>query len=393
MKIASKKSIFLVIMVVLSALFEAIIMPLSFAVYATDNPPVSSPISIPLPIPTSGISVDTNSVNVNLARVNAQDGLIYGPGFTITSSGATGWQIKYNQPTQGQGFYESSGGINSGSSATIRTYINTNKPNGIYTGSAIIQYYQYSSWHDGPTVQYTITLTDTGIIVLPTPTSTPSATPSPVAKPDLIVTQVMPANINTPPAVGLTNDFNITIKNIGNADARVNNPVWDNKIYISVDVQGLRTCTTSVNEVKAGQSVTVKLRYCAIYKQAGTKRVIVKADSFNLVKENNEANNIYKTSVTVTMPNPSISSLSITPTTMGRYFIIKGQNFGGKGKINLYNMSSSYPFTQASIIYTWSNNWIYGVLPAYLAGGKTYGIQLVNSDGKSSYPVWQYLAK
>lgn len=107
-----------------------------------------------------GITVDKTRVEVYLSRADVQYGLVYGPGFTIISQGATGWQIRYSEPTQGQGFYESSGGITPGATAAIRSYININKPNGIYTGSAIVQYYQNNSWQNGPTVYYTITLTD-----------------------------------------------------------------------------------------------------------------------------------------------------------------------------------------------------------------------------------------
>ena len=69
------------------------------------------------------ITVDKTNVSTSLSRINAQSGFIYGDGFTITSQGATGWLIYNNEPTQGQGFYESSGGISPGSSSNIRTYI------------------------------------------------------------------------------------------------------------------------------------------------------------------------------------------------------------------------------------------------------------------------------
>jgi hypothetical protein len=113
---------------------------------------------IPTPTPVETIKLDKTSVSVILNRSNAVSGLVFGSGFTITSIRANGWAIKFNEPTQGQGFYESSGGIVPGSSTTIRTYINTNKPNGTYTGSAIIQYAVNGNWYDGPTVTYSITL-------------------------------------------------------------------------------------------------------------------------------------------------------------------------------------------------------------------------------------------
>jgi len=105
------------------------------------------------------IVVDKTSVVVTMDAKHTITDLIYGPGFSITSEGATGFQIKYNEPTSGQGFDISSGGISPNQTVNIRSYINANKPNGIYTGSAIVQYSK-DGWFDGPTVTYTITLTD-----------------------------------------------------------------------------------------------------------------------------------------------------------------------------------------------------------------------------------------
>ncbi len=134
-----------------------------------DGPRVSYTITLFGPAtPATNITVDKTSVSVTLDRTGIQTGqLIYGSGFTITSQTATGWEIKYNEATSGQGFYESSGGINPGSSTNIRTYINTNKTNGTYTGSAIVRYEKNGTWYDGPTVSYSIVLTGT------TPSSTP----------------------------------------------------------------------------------------------------------------------------------------------------------------------------------------------------------------------------
>ena len=130
----------------------------------------------PTPIPTTGIKVDKNTVEVTLDKVNAQYGLIYGTGFKITSIDANGWQIKYNEPTSGQGFYESSGGIVPGGIATIRSYINSSKAVGTYTGSATVMYSKNNVWYNGPSVVYKITLIDSS--VLPTLTLTPTPIPN-----------------------------------------------------------------------------------------------------------------------------------------------------------------------------------------------------------------------
>lgn len=111
------------------------------------------------------IIVDKTSIVETLDKSDAQYGLVYGEGFNITSTGATGWQIHYNEPTQGQGFYDSSGGITPGSSYHVRSYLNASKPVGTYTGSAVVEYYKNGKWLPGPTVTYTLTLTDGPISV------------------------------------------------------------------------------------------------------------------------------------------------------------------------------------------------------------------------------------
>lgn len=125
-----------------------------------NNPLLTTPTAQPTSNSSGTITVDTTSVNITLSRTNAQYGLVYGSGFTVTSQGATGFQVHYNEPTQGQGFSTSSGGMTAGSSSTIKSYINVNKSNGIYTGSAVIEYMKDGSWLAGPTVSYSITLTN-----------------------------------------------------------------------------------------------------------------------------------------------------------------------------------------------------------------------------------------
>jgi hypothetical protein len=107
------------------------------------------------------IDVQPLSANETLSRANAVYGLIYGQGITITGKQSTSFQIKYNEPTQGQGFYTSSGGIGVGQTVKVQSYVNSNKPNGTYSGSAIVQYYNSKGvWTNGPTVTYSLNLTD-----------------------------------------------------------------------------------------------------------------------------------------------------------------------------------------------------------------------------------------
>jgi hypothetical protein len=112
---------------------------------------------------TDFLTVTPFAANVTLHRSSANpSGLIMGNGLVISDLKAGGYEFKYNEPTQGQGFYQSSGGLVPGHSVQIQTYINSNKPNGTYQGSAILQYYnsQTAQWVDGPTVTYSITLTN-----------------------------------------------------------------------------------------------------------------------------------------------------------------------------------------------------------------------------------------
>lgn len=114
---------------------------------------------------SGSIILDKTNLVETLYKEDQKYGLVYGRGFNLTSEGATGWQIKYNEPTQGQGFYESSGGITPGNTINIRSYVNASRPNGTYSGSAVVEYYKDGSWKPGPTVTYFLTLTDRTVSV------------------------------------------------------------------------------------------------------------------------------------------------------------------------------------------------------------------------------------
>jgi len=142
------------------------------SVLASQAPVSSSPVpsvSFPSPSPSlpgtpafsdGHISVDKVSVSVTLSRSQAQNGYSYGSGIRITSVDATGFQIKYNETTSGQGFDLLSGGMNPGVSVDLKSFIKTSKPDGIYSGSAVLSYYKDGLWYEGPTINYSITLVD-----------------------------------------------------------------------------------------------------------------------------------------------------------------------------------------------------------------------------------------
>lgn len=102
--------------------------------------------------------ISNNTVNVILDRSTTTGEKIYGPGFNLTSSGATLWNIKYTSNVSGLGFEPSSAVIKPNQTSTIRTYASTSKPNGKYTGSANIEYFYNGTWHPGPIINYTITI-------------------------------------------------------------------------------------------------------------------------------------------------------------------------------------------------------------------------------------------
>lgn len=132
-----------------------------------------TPTAVQIPVPTAtatltpGVTVDTTEVAATLNRAFVTgSGLVYGQGFTATSQGVvTGWSLRINDPTQGQGFYP--GGV-SGNATYVQTYVNGNKPDGQYTGSSTIIYYdQNGASHTGPTVAYTIDLVSPQVVSCP----------------------------------------------------------------------------------------------------------------------------------------------------------------------------------------------------------------------------------
>lgn len=127
-----------------------------------NGPTIKYDITLADSIYTNYLTVSPKSVSVTLSKAKASGGLVYGKGPVVTGVQSTSFDVYPNQPTQGQGFYISSGGIGAGQSTNIQTYMNTNKPDGVYTGTATLQYYvsALQKWENGPTLSYTITLTN-----------------------------------------------------------------------------------------------------------------------------------------------------------------------------------------------------------------------------------------
>ena len=154
---------------VVLAVFQAVAltsMLVSAPADAGPPPPTSKKFSY-----TAYITVSTTSVAVTLHRSNPNvalmvadhsgytEGMIYGPGLTVTSVRSGAWELRITAGDAGQGFYEASGGLVPGTSTKVHTYMNPVYPNGVYTGSAVLRYYTAKwGWLNGPVIRYTITL-------------------------------------------------------------------------------------------------------------------------------------------------------------------------------------------------------------------------------------------
>jgi hypothetical protein len=109
------------------------------------------------------LTVSARNANNVLSRGNPKNtpnGYIFGPGLTITGVQLTSFELYANTPSQGVGFYTVSGGLGAGQTDTIQTYVNPNKPNGVYTGNYTLKYYVSSThqWLSGPVISYRIKL-------------------------------------------------------------------------------------------------------------------------------------------------------------------------------------------------------------------------------------------
>lgn len=118
-----------------------------------------------------GLRVIPPSVGLELVKdYQSISGLTMKEVLTITSYGATTWQLKNNNdasykppdedwrsvPAQGFGFYESSGGISPGQNIKVRAYVNNNKPHGVYKGSYTLQEVEQGKAIDVQKIDYTL---------------------------------------------------------------------------------------------------------------------------------------------------------------------------------------------------------------------------------------------
>ncbi|MDQ3239242.1 MAG: carbohydrate binding domain-containing protein [bacterium] len=137
--------------------------------------PTPAPYSTPTPTPTyepietivygddttieetpefKAISISRNYIEAIFDKAISTGSKIYNPGFTITSKTATIWNIKYTNPVFGVGFEPVNAVTRPGQTSTVRSFVNSNKPNNTYTGNAILEYFSDNKWQTGPTLSY-----------------------------------------------------------------------------------------------------------------------------------------------------------------------------------------------------------------------------------------------
>jgi hypothetical protein len=110
---------------------------------------------------TGTVTVSTNSITQTVNRSQESGGSIKLEGFTLTSQGATAYQV--NLVNQSSAFNTSgvstSGGTIPGTSRTIWLNLNSQTiPNGTYTQTLLINYTKNGVDYSGPTITYTVTL-------------------------------------------------------------------------------------------------------------------------------------------------------------------------------------------------------------------------------------------
>lgn len=134
--------------------------------------------------------------------------------------------------------------------------------------------------------------TSTPIIVTVVVTAPPTATPAPPPRPDLIITSIVgPSSIALGGAASVTQNYSVTITNLGLGAARGFNAVLRVNSGAPIDLG-------TVGELLQGQSITL-VRPIS-FSGAGNYVLQAEADPSNLIPEVSEVNNIGILNVTVT---------------------------------------------------------------------------------------------
>jgi hypothetical protein len=112
----------------------------------------------------SYFTVDTPlQIADTLSKSNANaSGQVIGQGFSITGVQPSNIRFKYKVPTPpNTGLTPATAALSPHQATSFSTYANTSVTDGVYNGSAIIQYQNSrQNWVDGPTVNYGINLTN-----------------------------------------------------------------------------------------------------------------------------------------------------------------------------------------------------------------------------------------
>lgn len=131
------------------------------------------------------------------------------------------------------------------------------------------------------------------IVISPSPSLTPTPTTLSQA-PDLVVNSIQ--------ALGRVkvrgkNSINVTIQNKGNVSMRSTGVVALK--FTQPDSADLGSCSNRLNPVAAGKTTKVQVRNCPAFKVSGNHTITATVDSTDVVKESNENNNQFTTTVNV----------------------------------------------------------------------------------------------
>lgn len=132
--------------------------------------PTPTPTPRPTPLPSlAPLTVNPNLVYVTLKKSGAVNGIVYGPGFTVTTNSTPAWSVIYTNQfltSSDYGFTP----VQGTQTTTVRTFIKANLPNSTlnlngspYRGTATINYYKVGfngGYLPAATVSYVINLVD-----------------------------------------------------------------------------------------------------------------------------------------------------------------------------------------------------------------------------------------
>jgi hypothetical protein len=261
--------------------------------------------------PTYPFILDQTEVSSEVNRTSTRGGKMYGNGFTITSTGITLWSIHNTDNSTEYGFDPAVSIIKSGETNTVQSFVKTSKPNGIYTGEAILEYYYNNRWNTGPTISYIInvsgeqsqTITTTtskkGISPQSTPTPNPTSTQTTYLKTTLTTPQDNARIVNSHTLnVKWNIDTNSTSKSITTTLALIKELGANKRTVAQVEniksINGQNTYSWSQNVPPGAYKLQVKV-HAGDKEEAIQEKQITLGSTLKIYAAGTAYNNIYPT--------------------------------------------------------------------------------------------------